>query len=393
MLSFDEARAKLLDAACVMQNTETVGLAFACNRVLAADVCAPCDVPPHDNSAMDGFALCAADLVSKAALPVSQKIFAGMAPRPLQPGTAVRLFTGSVVPDGADTVVPQENCSYSDESVTVNEPCEPGLHIRRRGEDIVSGQMIITAGTLLRPGHVGLLASLGIARVEVYRTLRVGLVSTGDELVPPGYPLQPGKIYNSNSPMLQAELERLGFIVEVRHAADDVNLITETFRQSAANNDLVLSSGGVSVGEADFVKTAINSLGNLELWKVAIKPGKPLSFGHICGKPAIGLPGNPVAAFATFHLFAKPFLFRMQGMQVQEQAPQRIPIRLKKPLQPAREEFVRVQLQVVDGEPELVLYPHQGSGVLSSVAWASGFARIPQGQTTASGARVEYIPF
>lgn len=393
MLSFDEARAKLLAAVKITQNKEIIRLADACHRVLAVDIFAPCDVPPHDNSAMDGFALIAADVAATSKLPISQKIFAGMAPEPIKPGTAVRLFTGSVIPVGVDTVVPQENCAYDDATVTINELSDLGVHIRRRGEDITKGQKIIVQGTLLKPGHIGLLASLGIAAIEVYKTLRVGLLSTGDELVEPGTALQPGQIYNSNSPMLQAELQKLGFIVETRHAQDNLQLITDAFRQLAENNDLVLSIGGVSVGEADFVKTAVESLGSLDLWRVAIKPGKPLSFGYIAGTPAMGLPGNPVASFATFHLFAKPYLYKMQGLQAEEQSPQRIAIKLAKPVHPKREEFVRVQLRVVDGEQQLVLYSHQGSGVLSSVAWASGFARIPMNTTTQDGDRVAYLPF
>ena len=393
MISFDEASAKLLAAVDITKNKEPVNILEACNRVLAVDIFAPCYVPPHDNSAMDGFALRAEDVASTSTLPISQKVFAGMAPESLQQGTAVRLFTGSVIPDGADTVVPQENCDYDDEKVTINELSEPGLHIRRRGEDITEGQKIITQGTLLKPGHIGLLASLGIATVEAYKVLKVGLLSTGDELVDPGTALQAGQIYNSNSPMLKAELEKLGFIVEVRHAEDTLELITEAFRQLGENNDLVLSIGGVSVGEADFVKAAVESLGSLDLWKVAIKPGKPLSFGHIAGTPAMGLPGNPVASFATFHLFAKPYLYKMQGLQEEERALQSIAIQLERPLSPKREEFVRVQLQVVNGEQKLVLYSHQGSGVLSSVAWASGFARIPMNITTSDGDKVPYLPF
>ena len=393
MISFDEARERLLAAVSVCKDVESVEIINACHRVLAEDLFAPCDVPPHDNSAMDGFALRAEDVVGNAALPISQKVFAGMAPQPLESGTAVRLFTGSVIPEGADTVVPQENCDYDDEKVTINELSDKGVHIRRRGEDITSGQKIITKGTLLKPGHIGLLASLGIASVAAYRVLRVGLLSTGDELVEPGTPLKPGQIYNSNSPMLKAELEKLGFSVDMRHAEDDLELITETLRQLSENNDLVLSIGGVSVGEADFVKKAVESLGSLDLWKVAIKPGKPLSYGTIAGTPAMGLPGNPVASFATFHLFAKPYLYKMQGLIAEEQSPQRIVIRLDKPLNPKREEFVRVQLRVIEGEPQLVLYSHQGSGVLSSVAWASGFARIPMNATTSDGDLVEYLPF
>lgn len=394
MLTFDQAREQLLAAAPqAVTATMTLPVVQALGRVLASDVFAVCSMPPQDNSAMDGFALRCSDVCDGVALPVSQKIFAGHAPHPLEPGTAARLFTGSVVPEGADAVVLQEDCEYSDTQVCVKELPQPGQHIRRCGEDIRAWQLLAGKGTRLEPRHIGYLVAGGVLAVEVYNTLAVGLLATGDEIREPGATLAVGQIYNSNLYMLQAELQRLGFRVQARHVRDDVQLIAEAFAGLASTCDVLLSIGGVSVGEADFVKEAIGQLGALELWKVSMKPGKPLSFGHILGKPVIGLPGNPVSAFATFHLFAKPYLCRLQGMTVAAPEPRCYPVQLHKPLAPKREEFLRVRLESIGGEEWLVPYPHQGSGVLGSVVWASGFARIPQGQETASGARVAYIPF
>ena len=393
MITFDEALAKLLAEVRSLTNVESISLEQVQGRVLAADVISRANVPPHDNSAMDGFAFRIDDLAETNTLPVSQKIFAGMAPQPIQAGTAVRLFTGSVIPDGADSVMMQENCDYSDAQVTINEAATLGQHIRRCGEDITEGSVILTKGTLLEAKHIGLLASTGIKQLEVVKRLRVGLLATGDELIEPGEPLESGQIYDSNRYMIKAELEVLGFQVDARHAVDDLEVIKSTLADLADQNDVVVSIGGVSVGEADFVKTAIEALGELSLWKVAMKPGKPLSYGQIVGKPMFGLPGNPVSAFAAFKLFAKPYLKAMQGLPVVDVNYVKYPLQVQKDQNPKREEFLRVRLESNGAEKYLAVFEHQGSGVLSSVAWASGFARIPMQQTTSNGDLVAYIPF
>lgn len=393
MLSFDEARQQLFSQANCVALPENVPLAALNGRVLAEPVAAGINVPPEDNSAMDGFALALADLPENGQLPVSQKIFAGTAPEPLQPGTAVRLFTGSVIPAGADTVVLQEDCDYSDEVVTIRERPRLGQHIRRAGEDIQAGQLLLPAGIRLDARHLGLLASAGVAGAKVYQPLKVALLATGDELKQPGEPLNSGQIYNSNLYMLQAALQAQGYQVTARHVADDLAALETALQQLLAAHDVLISIGGVSVGEADLVRTAMAALGEIQLWKVNMKPGKPLSFGMLSGKPMLGLPGNPVSAFATYQLFARPYLARLQGEVAEEPALPQYPIRLVKPLAPRRDDFIRVRLQWHGGEAYLEPFSHQGSGVLSSVAWATGFARIPAAQTTENGDSVSYIPF
>ncbi len=394
MLTFDEAIQQLLGS--IAQSaavTEMISVDQVLGRILADDVYALCDVPPQNNSAMDGFAVRCADIPASATLPVSQKIFAGAAPVPMHANTAVRLFTGSVVPDYADAIILQEDCTYDDNSVTINEMPVAGQHIRCQGEDIKNGALLLRKGVHLQPKHIGYMVAGGIASVNVYQSLSIGLLATGDELKEPGSGLAVGQIYNSNLYMLQAELQALGFVVDARFVRDDLPAISAAFAQLCAANDAVLSIGGVSVGDADLVKQAISALGEMNLWKVSMKPGKPLSFGMISGKPVIGLPGNPVSAFATFHLFAKPFLLKLQGLCEAVSAPKKYPVKLYKAMNPKREEFLRVQLQVIDGVEWLVPFTHQGSGVLSSVVWATGFARIPQDVTTRDGDKVVYIAF
>lgn len=394
MLTFDQARQQLLGTIeQPLQHTESIAVTQALGRILAEDVYAFADVPPQDNSAMDGFAVYCADVLQNNILPVSQRIFAGAAPDVLSPNTVARLFTGSVVPEGADAVVLQEDCSYTESEVTIHETPLPGQHIRRQGEDIRQGMLLLQKGMRLQARHIGYLVAGGIVNVSVRKPLAVGLLATGDEIREPGTALATGQIYNSNLYMLKAELQSLGFVVQAQCVGDDVQLITDAFAGLALNNDVVLSIGGVSVGDADFVKQAIGSLGELHLWKVSMKPGKPLSFGNVSGKPVVGLPGNPVSAFATFHLFAKPYLLAMQGEFKPVLPVKTYPVKLEKNMNPKREEFLRVQVQWMEGEEWLVPYPHQGSGVLGSVVWAQGFARIPQGQVTCPGDKVAYISF
>jgi molybdopterin molybdotransferase len=394
MLTFDQAKKQLLDSLSnTHRSTETITLHEALGRVLASDVYAQCDVPFQDNSAMDGFAVCCADVRHHSTLPISQKIFAGAAPGIMQPATAVRLFTGSVVPPYADAVVPQEDCAYNEAKVTINEMPVMGQHIRKKGEDIQMGQMLLKKGVKLQPKHIAYMVAGGLSAISVFKILKVGVLATGDEICEPGSTLAIGQIYNSNQYMLSAELQALGFVVQSLHVRDDVELIKAAFVLLCENNDVVLSIGGVSVGDADFVKQAISELGDLNLWKVAMKPGKPLSYGKVLEKPIIGLPGNPVSAFATYHLFAKPYLLQLQGIIAEENPNTYYPIQLTKALNPKREEFLRVQLQIIDESAYLVPFHHQGSGVISSVVWATGFARIPKDQITQSGNEVAYIPF
>jgi len=393
MLEFDQAQARLAEAAPAPTRTETVALAEAAGRVLATDLQATLDLPPADNSAMDGYAIRHADYQAGAHLPIQQRTYAGDMPQPLQPGQATRLFTGSLVPAGADTVVMQEDAREADGHVEILREPRPGQHVRLRGEDTRAGRPLLPAGTLLQAAHVALLASQGLAQVPVYARLRVGVLTTGDELVVPGQPRAEEQIYNSNGPMLAALVRGMGADpVHVLHARDDEASLHQALRTLAADCDLILSVGGVSVGERDLVKPAIESLGGeLALWKVRMKPGKPVALARIQDKPIVCLPGNPVSAYAVFAVLVSPMLRAMQGRTEIYPPVQRVPLRTDRPRQDSREEFLRVQLQFDDaGAARLVPYAHQGSGVISSMPWATGLARLPYDVLVEDGAAVRY---
>nr|WP_315845169.1 gephyrin-like molybdotransferase Glp [uncultured Achromobacter sp.] len=380
MLDFDQAQTLLANAAGPLQRHEDIGLNDAPGRVLAADLTATVDIPPADNSAMDGYALRVADWRAGGRLPIQQRCYAGDVPEPLKPGHAIRLFTGSLLPDGADTVVMQEDTVEADNQVEITRQPSPNQHIRRRGEDTMAGAPLLPAGTVLQAAHVALLASQGLARVSVVGQLRIGILTTGDELVPPGTPRAPEQIYNSNGPMLAALARGLGALpVHVLHARDTEADLMAAFKTLLADCDLVLSVGGVSVGERDLVKPALATLGGeLSLWKVRMKPGKPVALAQIGGKPVVSLPGNPVSAYAVFAMLVSPLVRRMQGRDEIFPPVSLLPLRTEHPRQDSREEFLRVQRRVADdGSGELVAYGHQGSGVISSMPWATGLARLP----------------
>lgn len=380
MLDFDQAQTLLANAAGPLQRHEDIGLNDAPGRVLAADLTATVDIPPADNSAMDGYALRVADWRAGGRLPIQQRCYAGDVPEPLKPGHAIRLFTGSLLPDGADTVVMQEDTVEADNQVEITRQPAPNQHIRRRGEDTMAGAPLLPAGTVLQAAHVALLASQGLARVSVVGQLRIGILTTGDELVPPGTPRAPEQIYNSNGPMLAALARGLGALpVHVLHARDTEADLLAAFKTLLADCDLVLSVGGVSVGERDLVKPALATLGGeLSLWKVRMKPGKPVALAQIGGKPVVSLPGNPVSAYAVFAMLVSPLVRRMQGRDEIFPPVSLLPLRTEHPRQDSREEFLRVQRRVADdGSGELVAYGHQGSGVISSMPWATGLARLP----------------
>lgn len=380
MLDFDQAQTLLANAAAPLQRTEHVELAQASGRVLATHLDATVDIPPADNSAMDGYALRLADWNPQARLPIQQRCYAGDVPEPLKPGHAIRLFTGSVIPAGADVVVMQEDTTEADNHVQISREPRLGQHIRRRGEDTMAGAGLLPAGTLLQAAHVALLASQGMATIPVYGQLRVGILTTGDELVLPGQPRATEQIYNSNGPMLAAMVRGMGALpVHVLHARDTEADLLDAFKTLLADCDLVLSVGGVSVGERDLVKPALAALGGeLSLWKVRMKPGKPVALAQIDGKPVVSLPGNPVSAYAVFATLVTPLMRRMQGREDIFPPVSQLPLRTAQPRQDGREEFLRVQCRVADeGGSELVPYGHQGSGVISSLPWSTGLARLP----------------
>jgi molybdopterin molybdotransferase len=391
MLTRQEALDLLLADCRPVTDIETVPTLQANGRVLAVDCVSDLDVPAHDNTQMDGYAVRAADCSSGAAtLPVSQRIPAGHVGEPLQPGTAARIFTGAFIPDGANAVVMQEQCEAAGDTVTIRHAPQPGEWIRRAGEDIRKDSVILAAGTRLRAQELGLAASVGLANVPVLRRVRVAVFFTGDELTMPGEPLEPGGIYNSNRFVLRGLLENLGCdVTDFGIVPDSLDATRAVLRDAARGADLIITSGGVSVGEEDHVKPAVEAEGKLALWQIAIKPGKPLAFGSVGAAAFIGLPGNPVSSFVTFLLFVRPFLLKLQGAT--PRAPLAYPLRADFDWKgDRRNEFLRVRHNAAGG---LELFPNQGSGVLTSTVWGDGLVDNPAGQAIRAGDIVRFTPF
>ncbi|MFO3675992.1 gephyrin-like molybdotransferase Glp [Pseudomonas protegens] len=367
---------------------ERLPLAATQGRVLAEALISSLDLPPWPNSAMDGYALRLEDWRGEP-LPVSQRIFAGQAPEPLQPGTCARIFTGAPVPAGADCVEMQENAQVQDDQrVLFSEPLQLGQNIRPQGQETTVGEQVLAAGTRLGPIEQGLAASLGCAELEVVRRVRVAVLSTGDELVEPGQPLGPGQIYNSNRVVLCSWLQRLGCeVLDAGILPDDLAATRQRLAE-LGEVDLILSTGGVSVGEADFLGIALREEGELALWKLAIKPGKPLTFGHFRGVPVIGLPGNPASTLVTFALLARPYLLRRQGVQQVQPLSFQVPAGFAWPQPGNRREYLRGRLE----NGQAIIYRNQSSGVLRSAAWAEGLVEVLEGRTLVQGDRVNFIP-
>ncbi|MCC6878681.1 MAG: molybdopterin molybdotransferase MoeA [Rhodocyclaceae bacterium] len=395
LLSFDEALHKLLAVARPVGEIEAVDTVAAAGRVLARAQSSGLTVPPLDNSAMDGYAVRTADVAAAGArLPVAQRIPAGAVGTPLVPGTAARIFTGAPLPEGADAVVMQELCEHAGEGVVqVNHVPQAGENIRRAGEDIRAGAEILDAGTRLLPQDIGLAASVGLATLPVFRRLRVAVFFTGDELSMPGEALKPGGIYNSNRYSLRGLLAALGCEVhDLGIVRDSLEATRTALREAAATSDVIVTSGGVSVGEEDHVKAAVQAEGSLDLWKIAIKPGKPLAFGKVSRRDTafIGLPGNPVSTFVTFLVLVRPFLLACQGARVTMPRGLMMRADFDWPKPDRRREFLRVRINEDGG---LYLFPNQSSGVLTSCAWADGLADNPAGQAVARGELVRFLPF
>ncbi|WP_164485058.1 gephyrin-like molybdotransferase Glp [Pseudomonas sp. CMR5c] len=386
----EEALERLLAMAeaTPIRERERLPLAATQGRVLAEPLVSSLDLPPWPNSAMDGYALRLEDWKGEP-LPVSQKIFAGQAPEPLQPGTCARIFTGAPVPAGADCVQMQENTEVQDDQrVRFTEPLKVGQNIRPQGQETTIGEQILAAGTRLGPIEQGLAASLGCAELDVIRRVRVAVLSTGDELLEPGQPLGPGQIYNSNRVLLCSWLQRLGCeVLDAGILPDDLAATRERLAE-LKDVDLILSTGGVSVGEADFLGLALREAGELALWKLAIKPGKPLTFGHFRGVPVIGLPGNPASTLVTFALLARPYLLRRQGVQNIQPLRFQVAAGFAWPQPGNRREYLRGRLE--DGRA--IIYRNQSSGVLRSAAWAEGLVEVLEGRTLVEGDQVTFIP-
>lgn len=404
LMPLDEALARLLENAGPRLATERVSTFEADGRVLAQDVVSALTVPPRDNSAMDGYAVRAADCAAPGAiLSVAQRIPAGTVGAPLAAGTAARIFTGAPIPEGADVVVMQEDTALLDgESaqdafgrVRIETPPAAGQWIRRAGEDVAAGDVVLQRGERLSAQALGLAASVGMATLEVSRRPRVALLSTGDELVMPGevapQDMKPGAIYNSNRFFMRALLHRLGCEVSDLGIVPDKREATiEALRQAAASNDLIVTTGGVSVGEEDHIKAAVQWLGSLELWSLSMKPGKPFAYGRIGDAHVCGLPGNPVSSFLTFLLLVRPFVLTLQGAS--RVAPQPVPMRadFDWPKADRRREFLRARRNAAGG---LDLFPNQSSGVLTSTVWGDGVIDTPAGQPFKAGDTVQFISF
>ncbi len=401
MLTAQQALDHLLLHAKPVSGSEVVPMQAALGRVLAEDVKSLVDVPPMDNTSMDGYAVRIADLNIASHLKIAQRIPAGSVGSQLEPGTAARIFTGAPIPPGADAVVMQEDCTVlegSGEDVQINSALKVGQWIRRKGEDLTAGKTALSARTFLRPQELGVAASAGLTHLSVKRRVRVAAFFTGDELALPGEPLKPGGIYNSNRDTLLACLKALGCdATDLGIVPDRLDVTRATLRAASKDHDLIITSGGVSVGEEDHIKPAVTAEGRLNLWQIAIKPGKPLAFGAVrrSNNPDdgeawfMGLPGNPVSSFVTFLLFVRPFILQLQGREAGP--PRSYPMRadfdwLKGD---RRNEFLRVKINDQGG---LDLFQNQSSGVLTSASWSDGLVDCPPGQIFKAGDFVKYIP-
>jgi len=394
MLSVEQALEQILTGLPAHTEYENLPLIQAQGRILAQTQYSNVNVPPADNSAMDGYALNTADLnPGENSLRLSQRVAAGTSPLPLEPGTAARIFTGAEIPSGANAVVMQEKTREENGHVFLDGDVAPKNNIRSAGQDLGEGQVIFEAGRTLSPQDMGVLASTGIAEVPVIKRIKVAVISTGDELIEPGNTLQGGQIYNSNRYLLVGLLQKMNMeCIDFGITKDDPDAVRATLEKAAEQTDCILTSGGVSVGEEDYVKAIVEELGQLDLWRLALKPGKPLAFGNVNGTPFFGLPGNPASVFVTFMIFVRPYLYNLQGLEAP--AYEKIAVTgtaqftNKKPIK--RQEYVRVKMKE---DHQVEAYSNQSSGVLFSTAWANAFAVIPPDTLIEPGDKVSVLPF
>lgn len=394
LISVDDALSRLLDPVLSVSESEIIGLENAQERILAENLSSAINVPGYDNSAMDGYAVNSEDCAQAGAhLPVSQRIPAGQIGQQLEKGTAARIFTGAPMPPGADAVVMQEMCERDGGSVTINAVVRAGSNVRQAGEDIKQGSVVLKAGARLRPQELGLLASVGLAEVSVKRKLKVATFFTGDEIVEPGNELGQGQIYNSNKYTLKGLLQTAGCeIIDLGIVPDTLDATLEVLSRASTVADLVVTSGGVSVGEEDYVRIALEQLGELTMWRIAMKPGKPVAYGNVGNSLFMGLPGNPVSVFVTFLLFARPLIMKLQGAANYQNIFTNVKAAFEWPAG-KRQEYLRVRLEQDGNYAVARLFPHQGSGVLSSASWADGLVEVKVDTAIAKGDLVRFMTF
>ena len=396
MLSVAQAQLRIIDAVKPVTETRTRALSSASGRVIAEDIVSTVAVPPADNSAMDGFAVNSADVKRvPVSMPITQRIAAGAQPDPLTPNSIARIFTGAKMPPGSDAVIIQENCDFeiNGSSAQLNKAVHVADNVRPAGQDIKLGSTVVQLGDKLNAANLALIASVGVPQVSVFRKLRVAIFSTGDELIEPGLQLAEGQIYNSNRTMLGTLCRQLGHkVIDCGIVEDTLEATKQAMKSAAQRADVIISSGGVSVGEEDHVKPAVEALGTLSLWKVQMKPGKPVAFGQIDNTPFIGLPGNPVSSFVVFQLLAQPLLAARQGQKWLPPSAYKVIADFDKK-SGDREEYIRVKLHTnEDGDIMAQRFTNQSSGVMSSLAWADGLLRQDIDTPIVKGQDIAFIP-
>jgi len=398
LLSADEALEFLLDASTATEKKESVSLDNSLSRILASDIHSTINVPGFDNSAMDGYAIALNDnqlLQKNLSFNIVDRIPAGSTGNELNKGCAARIFTGAPIPKGANTVIMQEECEVSeDESqITITRTIKLNENIRPTGNDILENDVILSSGKQIQPQDISLASSVGVGELTVYKKIKVGVFFTGDELVEPGIPLSSGQIYNSNRYALVALLEQVGCeVINLGNIEDKFSATCDALESLESQCDLIMTTGGVSVGEEDHVKPAVESLGEINLWKIRMKPGKPLAYGKVKQTPFIGLPGNPVSSFVTFCIFSLPFIKKMQGNNNYQSKIIKVKANFECKRAKPRREYARARIDHSESTPVANLYPKQGSDVMSSIVWADGLVEIPENKTVELGELLNYYP-